>query len=63
MFTHAAYNLVSHPEYIDPLREEIESLVSAYGWEKTTITKMRKLDSFLKETIRLHPLSTFNYPK
>ena len=60
MFSHAVYNLVSHPEYIEPLREEIDPLVSAYGWEKTTITKMRKLDSFLKETLRLHPLGACN---
>ena len=57
MFLHALYNLVSHPEYITPIREEIEPLVATLGWQKKTVTKMRKLDSFLKESIRLHPLS------
>jgi hypothetical protein len=56
-FTHALYNLAAHPEYIAPLREEIEFLVTSEGWEKSTLAKMRKLDSFLKESLRLHPLA------
>ena len=37
-----------------PLREEIEPLVGTYGWQKTTLMKMRKLDSFVKESLRYH---------
>lgn len=54
MLTHTLYNLAVHPEYIAPLREEIESLVASIGWQKMTITKMWKLDSFLKESLRMH---------
>lgn len=61
-FIHAIYNLVSHPEYIKPLRDEIEELISTYGWEKTAVVKMRKLDSFLKETLRLHPVNASSPP-
>jgi cytochrome P450 len=49
------YNLATHPEYIEPLREEIETQLITGGWNKATISKMRKLDSFLKETFRLYP--------
>jgi cytochrome P450 len=52
------YDLASRPEYIEPLREEIESLISTEGWKKSTISKMRKLDSFVKESMRLHHLTS-----
>ncbi len=42
------------PEYIEPLREEVEPIIAADGWTKTAITKMSKLDSFLKESTRIH---------
>ncbi|KAJ8469311.1 hypothetical protein ONZ51_g9081 [Trametes cubensis] len=52
-FTHALYNLAAHTEYIQPLREEVESIISEDGWSKASLGKMRKLDSFLKESMRL----------
>ena len=51
-FTNALYYLAAYPEYIKPLREEIESVVSGEGWSKVTMGRMRKLDSFLKEAQR-----------
>ncbi|KAH9884927.1 cytochrome P450 [Cubamyces lactineus] len=52
-FTHALYNLAAHTEYIQPLRKEVESIITEEGWSKASIGKMRKLDSFLKESMRL----------
>ncbi|KAI8989894.1 cytochrome P450 [Trametes punicea] len=52
-FTHALYNLAAYPEYQQPLREEVESIIAEEGWTKTSIGKMRKVDSFLKESMRL----------
>ncbi|KAI0758034.1 cytochrome P450 [Fomes fomentarius] len=52
-FTHALYNLAAHTQYIQPLREEIEGIVREDGWSKLSLGKMRKLDSFLKESMRL----------
>ena len=43
-------------EYVTPLRKEIESIVASEGWTKTSVDKMYKLDSFLKESIRMFPL-------
>jgi cytochrome P450 len=52
--TFAIRDICMHPEYLDPLRAEIES--SAYlKWEATG-TGMPLLDSFLKESARLNPL-------
>ena len=63
--TQAVYDLVSRPEYILPLRDEIQQVVDEDGQDidsdgflklkKTSMPKLRKLDSFLKESQRLSP--------
>jgi hypothetical protein len=53
---HAIYDMCARPEYFEPLREEIETVLREDGgWGKPTLTKMRKLDSFLRESQRLSP--------
>jgi len=56
-FTHALYHLASMPEHIAPMREEVESVIREEGWTKAAIGKMRKVDSFLKETQRVNGLN------
>ncbi|KAL0574344.1 hypothetical protein V5O48_007606 [Marasmius crinis-equi] len=51
--THALINLAAHPEYIEPLRKEIEFNIENEGWSKAAMGKMRMLDSFLKESQRV----------
>lgn len=58
------YRLLSHPEYIEPLRQEVETIVAEGGWTRAGMDKMLKLDSFLRETQRIDaesigPLSSF----
>ncbi|KAF8504637.1 cytochrome P450 [Russula emetica] len=55
-FTQALYRLLSNPEYIEPLRQEIEAAVAEEGWTKAGLDKMYKIDSFLRETQRLDGL-------
>lgn len=55
-FTHALFHLATHPEYIQPLREEVESVIEQDGWTKLAMQKMRKLDSFMRETQRVNGL-------
>ncbi|KAF4306203.1 Cytochrome P450 [Botryosphaeria dothidea] len=60
--THMIYDLIEHPENIQPLRDEIQSAVAETGgYEKDTMAKMKKLDSFMKESQRYNPpgLTTF----
>ncbi|KIJ05361.1 hypothetical protein PAXINDRAFT_93577, partial [Paxillus involutus ATCC 200175] len=52
-FTQALYHLAANPQYMHPLREEVESIVDTDGWSKEALAKMRKLDSFLKESQRM----------
>ena len=53
---HALYYLASLPEYVQPLREEVEEVVKSEGWTKAGLDQMHKLDSFIKESQRLHSL-------
>lgn len=56
--THALYDLAAMPEYIGPLRDEIEQVLQEEGgWQHGALGKMRKLDSFLKESQRRAPPS------
>ena len=71
---HVMFDLACRPEYIQPLRDEIDKVIAEDGQDvgeegfpklkKTSMTKLRKLDSFLKESQRLSPpaLSTFHTP-
>ncbi|KAG5962100.1 hypothetical protein E4U56_003488 [Claviceps arundinis] len=60
--THAIYDLCAHPEYFEPLRQEMTTALAEGGWQKTTLNRLYKLDSFLKESQRISPtfLLTFN---
>ncbi|OJT14393.1 Ent-kaurene oxidase [Trametes pubescens] len=49
--------LADHPEYIDPIRKEIEEVLAEQGWTKAAMSKMWKLDSLLKEYQRHQGLS------
>ena len=54
--THALFDLCAHPEYFGTLREEVDSFYSTeQAWDKSDLTKMPKLDSFLKESQRFNP--------
>ncbi|KAH7369745.1 cytochrome P450 [Rhexocercosporidium sp. MPI-PUGE-AT-0058] len=55
--THAIYDLANHPESIAPLREELEAVLSAENGilNQTSMTKLQKMDSFIKESQRLNP--------
>ncbi|OBZ73049.1 Ent-kaurene oxidase [Grifola frondosa] len=49
----ALYYLAANPGLAGPLREEVDAVTSAEGWSKAAMDKMRKIDSFLKESQRM----------
>lgn len=53
--------LCEHPELVEPLRTEMISVLQQEGWSKTSLYKLRLLDSFLKEVQRLDGLSTSKF--
>lgn len=57
--SHFFYDLCAHPEYIEPLRQEMMTVLREdQAFKKTTLNKLRKLDSFLKESQRMNPILT-----
>ncbi|KAF8900300.1 cytochrome P450 [Gymnopilus junonius] len=51
------FKLALSPEYIGPVRDQIDSTIRKYGWTKEGISKMYKLDSFIREVSRLKGFS------
>ncbi|KAH8828974.1 cytochrome P450 [Flagelloscypha sp. PMI_526] len=51
--THILFDLATNPQYIDPLRAEIEKITDEHGWSKASLQKMKKLDSLMKESSRM----------
>lgn len=62
--TQMIYQVLANPYYISPLREEIEdALRDGGGWTDKTLERMPKLESFMRETLRLHnPVPCKNSP-
>lgn len=51
------YDLCEHPEFIEPLREEVNNVIGPDGLiDKSGFMKMAKMDSFMKESQRFNPL-------
>ena len=53
-FLNTLFDLAAHPECIQPIREEIESVISENNGvlDRATMRKMKKTDSFFKEAMR-----------
>ena len=47
------YRLLAHPEYLEPLREEVDAVIREEVWTKAGIDKMYEIGSFFRETQRL----------
>ncbi|TGO19308.1 hypothetical protein BTUL_0005g01580 [Botrytis tulipae] len=64
--THVLFDLAAHPQFIAPLREEIDQVLAEDGWEvgssgnkylkNQSLPKLKKMDSLLKESSRLSPV-------
>lgn len=55
--TNAFYNLAAFPEYVDELRDEFRTVLAEHNgvFSSSALQAMKKVDSFLKETMRFHP--------
>ncbi|KJK79795.1 hypothetical protein H634G_04034 [Metarhizium anisopliae BRIP 53293] len=61
LLTHLIYQILMYPEYLEPLRQEIKEALDAENgeWTDLTLTRLRLFDSFVRETLRVHPPSVF----
>ncbi|KAG6840059.1 hypothetical protein C0991_009289 [Blastosporella zonata] len=55
-FSQALFELATHPECVQELRDEIESVTDRDGWTYEALNQMVKVDSFMKESQRLNML-------
>lgn len=57
------YDLTANPEYLEPLRQEVEQVLAEDGgWAKGTAAKLVMMDSFMKESQRLNTPSPSMFP-
>ncbi|KDR84437.1 hypothetical protein GALMADRAFT_133736 [Galerina marginata CBS 339.88] len=55
-FAQALYDISDRPEYVKPLREEVEQVTGNGGWTKNAVGQLYKIDSFFRETQRYNGL-------
>lgn len=57
VITALMYDLIANPEYIELLLEEVVRVLGEDGgWKKTSLYKMKLMDSYMKESQRLNIL-------
>ncbi|KAJ5564247.1 hypothetical protein N7513_000489 [Penicillium frequentans] len=58
LLTNIMYDLAAYPEYFQPLRDEITAVIAEDGeLKKTSLLKLKLMDSVMKESQRTHPIS------
>ncbi|KAJ5375300.1 Cytochrome P450 [Penicillium concentricum] len=58
LLTNVMYDLAAYPEYIQPLRDEIRAVAAEDGTlKKSSLLKLKLMDSVMKESQRTHPVS------
>lgn len=63
LLTNVVYDLAAYPEYIEPLREEIKAVLAEDGsLKKTSLLKLKLMDSVIKESQRINPVSIGAFP-
>ena len=60
---HIVYDLVSHPEWFEPLRQEIRDVYAAADqtWTRQSYGKLQRLDSFMRESQRISPPALLSF--
>ncbi|KAL4790515.1 cytochrome P450 [Aspergillus venezuelensis] len=57
MLTQVLYDIQAQEGLADAMRKEIVAVIQAEGWQKTTLYKLKLMDSVLKESQRMKPTS------
>ncbi|KAL4804730.1 cytochrome P450 [Aspergillus unguis] len=57
LLTQVLYDICAHEGLVDEMREEVLTVIKAEGWQKTTLYKLRLMDSVIKESQRVKPNS------
>ncbi|KAI9801587.1 MAG: hypothetical protein M1825_003266 [Sarcosagium campestre] len=57
-YLNCMFDLATHPEIHEELRQEVEQVVREKGWTKQAVNDLRKIDSFMTESQRLSPIAS-----
>jgi cytochrome P450 len=60
---HALYDLCAHPGLMEELRVEAVRELGTYGWTSTSLLKLRKMESFLKESGRTNSAGIVSFQR
>jgi hypothetical protein len=63
VLTQAVMDLCKLPELVADLREEIIRVVKENGWQKSTLYQLKLMDSFMRESQRVHALNWCKWNK
>lgn len=55
MMTEIVYQMLSYPDYVQPMRVEAEAAVAANGWTEKMLASLHLQDSFIREVNRMLP--------
>ncbi|KAH7050101.1 cytochrome P450, partial [Macrophomina phaseolina] len=62
--TNVIFDLMDHPEYLEPLRSELVSVLKETGcYDKNTMARLKKMDSFMKESQRFNPAGLTSFKR
>lgn len=56
LLTQLILDIAAHPAIVPALREEIVRVLGTQGWRKTSLYRLKLLDSCIRETQRLKPI-------
>ncbi|KAL8723396.1 MAG: hypothetical protein Q9225_000312 [Loekoesia sp. 1 TL-2023] len=57
-FLNCIFDLATHPEIVDELREEVVRVIQDKGWTKQALDSLWKIDSLMTESQRLSPIAS-----
>ena len=60
---HALYDLCAHSDSMEELREEAIKEFGTYGWTNTSLLRLRKMESFLKESGRTNSAGIVSFQR
>ncbi|EUC29006.1 hypothetical protein COCCADRAFT_29839 [Bipolaris zeicola 26-R-13] len=58
VITRCLLQICDTPEILQPLRGELIEVLTGHGWTRSALQKLRLMDSFLREVLRVHPLAS-----
>lgn len=63
MMTEIVYQMLTYPEYIEPMKAEAEVAVAAHGWTEKMLANLHLQDSFIREVNRVLPTGASKYSR